>query len=227
MGKTILVLIDGCSDILAKTHLGYLEHLAEAGVVARYTMQGELPSSSRPMYETLLTGLPIHKHGITSNLVCQNSKSPNIFSLCRAQGLKTAAAAYYWMCELYANAPFIHTKHRMQFGADSAIQNGIYYFEDNYPDTHVLCEGEYLRSTYDPDFLLLHTMNIDDIGHKFGEGSKEQAACAMKLDVILGSMLPALIKMEYHIIVTSDYAEENAKPQNLSNLKVDDLICQP
>ena len=65
-------------------------------------MRGELPSMSRPMYETSLTGLPSSVHGITHNQVVRPSAFPNVFSLCRQQGLVTAAAAYQWMSELYS-----------------------------------------------------------------------------------------------------------------------------
>ena len=55
MSKTILVLADGLNFDAAAENLGYAEHLIESGKGAKYKVRGELPSLSRPMYETLLT----------------------------------------------------------------------------------------------------------------------------------------------------------------------------
>lgn len=210
MPRTIFVLIDGCGEAVAEKHLGYLEHLAEAGLMARYSVSGELPTSSRPIYETLLTGLPVSRHGVTSNICRQKSEYPNIFSLCRAQGLSTAAAAYFWISELYNETPFLYARHRIQTESKGAIQNGIFYFEDGYPDSHVLCDAEYLRNAFLPDFLMIHTMNIDEAGHGFGEGSREQAVCAMRLDAALSAILPVWMEEGFEIVVSADHGmDEN------------------
>jgi len=205
MRKTIFVLIDGCSDWVAKNHFGYLEHLAECETMSRYKVLGELPSSSRPMYETLLTGCKALVHGITSNMICRQSKCENIFSLCKKQGLHTAAAAYYWVSELYNRAPFSHTEDRIQLGTEKNIENGIFYYEDTYPDSHVLLDAEYLRQTYCPDFLMVHTMAIDDIGHKFGEKSREQAQCAVKFENVFSVLLSKWMEEGYQVLITSDH----------------------
>lgn len=205
MAKTIFLLIDGCSDRMAASHLGYLEHLAESGQITRCQVAGELPASSRPMYETLLTGLPASRHGVTSNLVCRKSNQPNIFSLCREKGGVTAAAAYHWVSELYCQAPFDHVRHRIQLKTANPIQHGIFYFEDTYPDSHVLYDGEYLRNTFQPDFLMLHTMNLDDAGHKFGGDSQQMAKSAMHLDVVLSALLPEWIHDGYELVITADH----------------------
>ena len=55
MSKTIVVLLDACGYEVGTEYLGYLEHLVDYGMAAKYRVRGELPSMSRPMYETLLT----------------------------------------------------------------------------------------------------------------------------------------------------------------------------
>lgn len=63
MAKLILVLMDACRfDAITQT-AGYLEHMIDYGKGAKYRIRGELPSMSRPMYETLMTGLPVWRHG--------------------------------------------------------------------------------------------------------------------------------------------------------------------
>ncbi len=206
MSKTIFVIMDGCGSGLARENMGYLEHMAECGKAGRYRVCGELPSMSRPLYETLLSGLAVSEHGVANNLTVRRSRVENVFSLCVKNGLGTAAAAYYWMSELYGSAPFDRIADRLRLNAQGDIRNGIFYFEDEYPDSHVLCDAEYLRANFDPELMLIHTMNIDDAGHKHGQGSREQAEAAMKLDVALSSLLPAWLELGYAVVITADHA---------------------
>src|SRR5512147_2777242 len=99
--KVILVVSDGLRYDTAVDSMGYLAHLVEARRASLYKVQGEMPSLSRPMYETIHTGLPVSDHGIVSNLVVRRSDRPNIFSAVVGAGRTTAAAAYGWFSELY------------------------------------------------------------------------------------------------------------------------------
>ena len=56
-----------------------LGHLVEARLASLYKVIGELPSMSRPMYETIHTGLPVFEHGVVSNIVVRRSTKPNVF----------------------------------------------------------------------------------------------------------------------------------------------------
>ena len=94
-------MIDAQGFDTAVQRAGFFEHLAEAGLAAKYRVQCGLPSSSRPMYETILTGQPVHAHGIYSNQIVRRSRCENLFSLTRAHGRSNAAAAYDWIAELY------------------------------------------------------------------------------------------------------------------------------
>lgn len=51
----------------------------------------------------------------------------------------------------------------------------MFYWEDTYPDSHIFQDGEFIRKTYAPDFMMYHPMNIDLAGHNFGADSKEYA----------------------------------------------------
>lgn len=205
MAKTIFVLLDGCGFAAGTDNLGFPEHLVEQRLGAKYLVRSELPSLSRPMYETLLTGLPVCRHGITNNMVVRRSECTSIFDLCWRNGLKTAAAAYYWISELYVSAPFRHWSDRIQLGGSGLIQNGIYYFEDAYPDSHVFADAEFLRESCDPDFLMVHSMNIDDRGHRFTSASKEYRSAVSAAGVILSFCLPAWLRLGYSVVVTADH----------------------
>ena len=92
MNKVILVLSDGLRYDTAIASMGYLGHLVEAKLASLYKVTGELPSMSRPMYETIHTGLPVSDHGIVSNLVVRCLTKPNVFRSARESGKITAAA---------------------------------------------------------------------------------------------------------------------------------------
>ncbi|HEX2985306.1 MAG TPA: alkaline phosphatase family protein [Caproiciproducens sp.] len=205
MAKTIFVLLDGCGFGAGERNLGYAEHLVEQGLGAKYCVRGELPSLSRPIYETLLTGLPVCRHGITNNLTVRRSNCVSVFDLCRKNGLKTAAAAYHWISELYVRAPFRYATDRIQLDSDSAIQNGIYYFEDSYPDSHVFADAEFLRERSDPDFLMVHSMNIDDAGHRFTSESREYETAAAKANLVLSSCMPLWMEQGFNVLITADH----------------------
>lgn len=206
MGKTILVLLDACRFELAGETAGYLEHLIEVSQGAKYCVRGGLPSQSRPMYETTMTGLPSSVHGITDNEIVRRSRCENIFSLCRENGLKTAAAAYHWFSELYSKAPFCPESDRYQFECqDSLIDYGIFYYDDSYPDSHLYMDAEFLRRTYDPEFLLIHPMSIDYKGHQFGGDSAQYTFAGVQSFESIAKLLTVWLPAGYNVIVTADH----------------------
>lgn len=206
MAKTILILIDACGDEAAKEQAGYIEHLVDIKKAARYTVRGGLPSVSRPMYESMLTGLDATVHGVLNNAYKRPSNFESLFSLTKEQGKTNAAAAYGWVSELYnKNGPFSLANHRIQLNSKGDIQQGIFYSEDDYPDSHLIMDGEMLRQMYHPDFLFMHSMNVDLKGHRFGSDSKEyRAAVSIVFDVIT-SMVDTWLADGYDIVITADH----------------------
>ena len=144
--KVILVLSDGLRYDTAVESMGYLGHLVEARRASLYKVQGEMPSISRPMYETIHTGLPVSEHGIVSNLVVRRSSKPNIFSAAVDAGRTTAAAAYGWFSELYNRAPFDRIQDREVDDPSLLIQHGRFYIEDDYPDAELFASAAMLDS---------------------------------------------------------------------------------
>lgn len=205
MGKTIFVLLDACQFEGGTVNLGYLEHMTDYKICAKYKVKGEMPSLSRPMYETLMTGLPANKHGITHNGCVRKSDKESLFYLCRKNGLKSGAAAYFWMSELYNYAPFDKMKDRMIVNQDGLIDYGIYYWEDTYPDTHLFADGEYIRKTYAPDFMLYHSMGIDMWGHMKGSESKEYAGAIAAVGEILSAYIPQWLEEGNNVVITADH----------------------
>ncbi|MDF2681501.1 MAG: nucleotide pyrophosphatase [Brevibacillus sp.] len=205
MNKVIVVVVDGMQYQAAITQMGYLNHLVEKGKAARYLVKSELPSLSRPLYEVLLTGTPSSVNGITSNQAVRLSGQKSIFHLTKEHGLRNAAAAYYWVSELYNRAPFHYVEDRFQHDMEKAIQYGRFYFDDNYPDSHLIIDGEALRREVDPHFLYIHSMGVDNAGHLFGSDSKQYRGSVIAVDTILAQLLPIWMEEGYTIIVTSDH----------------------
>ncbi|GGG54241.1 alkaline phosphatase family protein [Paenibacillus radicis (ex Gao et al. 2016)] len=203
--KLIVVVLDGLRYDAARKYLGYMEHLVEQGEVQCYRVRSELPSLSRPLYEVLLTGTPAARNGITANHIARLSYEQSVFHLATQAGLTTAAAAYHWVSELYNSAPFNPVTDRHQHDESKPIQHGAFYFEDHYPDSHLFADAEYLRTAYDPNFLYVHSMNIDDAGHKHGGEGKGYEAAVRTADGILATLVPLWQSHGYRIVVTSDH----------------------
>lgn len=203
--KVILVIIDGLAWQVAHDGMGYLQGLCEAGRASLYRLDCELPSLSRPLYECILTGVRPVDSGMVHNDVVRLSKEASIFHLARKAGLRTAAAAYHWISELYNRAPYDAVRDRFTEDESLPIQHGVFYHSDGYPDDHLLLDGEVLRRRHDPDFLLIHPMNTDDAGHRFGPDSSQYRNAARRFDNALSAHLPTWIEQGYQIIVTSDH----------------------
>ncbi|HEY2421535.1 MAG TPA: alkaline phosphatase family protein [Neobacillus sp.] len=203
--KLIFIMLDGLRYDTAVSQMGYLHHLIEHGKAARYKVKSELPSLSRPLYEVLLTGTPVYQNGITTNQTVRLSKEESLFHLTKKNGLKNATASYYWVSELYNSAPFNPVTDRIQLDPTQPIERGIFYWEDHYPDTHLFADANYLLNSYEPDFLYVHSMNIDDDGHKFTADSKEYRSRAIAVDILLASVLPHWMDAGYQIMITADH----------------------
>lgn len=205
MGKVILVVCDALRDDTAAQYMGYLEHLIEMRRGTRYTVLGEMPSMSRPIYETLHTGVPPSEHGITSNNAVRLSIMPNVFQLAREAGLVTAASAYCWYSELYNRAPYDVVNDREVDDENLNIQHGRFYREDGYPDIEVFAAGAMLARRFYPDYLLIHPMMVDTMGEAYGGLSPQYRRQAIMQDQIMANLIPEALSAGYTVLVTADH----------------------
>jgi predicted AlkP superfamily pyrophosphatase or phosphodiesterase len=205
MNKTILILSDALRYDVAKDNMGFLGHLVEYKLASLYKIIGELPSVSRPMYETIHTGVPSSVHGIVANSIVRRSAMPNIFQSVVGAGKVTAAAAYYWVSELYNHAPFDRIDDRETDDVSLPIQHGRFYTEDEYPDVELFATAAYLIRKFSPDYLLLHPMGMDYYGETYGSDSKEYRHHAIQQDKWLAPLIQEWQEREYTIMVTGDH----------------------
>ncbi len=207
--KVVLIILDGCRYDVAMEQMGFLNSLVEHKQAQLKKMVAEMPSNSRPLYEVIMTGQPMYKNEIYTNLVVQQSKELSIFELVKQAGGTTGVAGYFWMSELYNRAPYNILTDRIQHDEAKLIQHGIFYSEDTYPDSHVFADANSIISTYEPDFMVVHSMNIDDIGHKYTALSREYMTQVNIADTIIGTIVPKWQKMGYQIIVTADHGMDD------------------
>ena len=205
MNKMILVLSDALRYDVAKDNMGFLGHLVEKKLATLYKIDGELPSMSRPMYETIHTGMPSSEHGIVANSIVRLSNKPNLFQTLKQAGKVTAAAAYYWYSELYNRAPYDRINDKEVDDESLNIQHGRFYTEDEYPDVELFASAAHLVRTHSPDYLLIHPMGMDYHGETFGSDSREYRNHAIYQDSRLAPLILEWKERGYTIIVTGDH----------------------
>jgi predicted AlkP superfamily pyrophosphatase or phosphodiesterase len=205
LNKVILVLSDALRYDVAVAQMGFLGHLVETKQASLYEVQGELPSRSRPIYETIHTGLSSSEHGIVANTIVRLSNKPNIFNLCLQAGKTTAAAAYGWFSELYNRAPYDPIDDREVDDLGLPIQHGRFYMRDEYPDSELFATAAMLVRKFAPDYLLVHPMGMDYQGERHGADSPEYRNNATRQDVVLAPLIIEWLEKGYEILVTGDH----------------------
>jgi predicted AlkP superfamily pyrophosphatase or phosphodiesterase len=205
MSKVILILSDALRYDVAKDNMGFLGHLVESKLASLYQIVGELPGMSRPMYETIHTGLLSSEHGIVANSMVQRSTKPNIFQSAVQAGKVTAAAAYYWFSELYNHAPYNRIDDKEVADNSLSIQHGRFYTEDEYPDIELIETAAHLVRKLSPDYLLLHPMGMDYHGETYGSDSSEYRNHAIHQDMWLAPFIMEWMECGYVIMITGDH----------------------
>ena len=205
MSKVILIMSDALRYDVAKENMGFLGHLVETNLASLYKIKGELPSMSRPMYETIHTGVQVSQHGVVANSISRLSFMPNVFKSVAEAGKVTAAAAYYWVSELYNRAPYNRVDDKETDDESLAIQHGRFYTEDDYPDIELFATAAHLIRKYSPDYLLAHPMGMDYHGETYGSDSKEYRNHATHQDMWMAPFIQEWMECGYTVLVTGDH----------------------
>ena len=211
--KVVLVIMDGAGYDSVVSECGYLEGCVALGQARRWKMKTVLPSLSGPMYETIHTGLWPHEHGIVSNEGMRASDSPNVFSLTRAAGKRTAAVAQEYFYRLYVDRPWDPLRSIEHEDEGTDIQFARFYSMEGYGPVNAVAPAEIdlcaqatlLMERHAPDYILLHSCSADTLGHTFGGHSKEYRSQIWHIDNALSRAIPTWRKMGYDLIVTADH----------------------
>lgn len=205
--RLVLLLADGLRADTARDYMGYLQALQEAGRARGCELRCELPSLSRPLYATVINGEPPLVHGILGNGQAGQALPHHLFQRLHAQGRTSAVAAYHWFYELLSGEVFDPLRHRdaLPTRLGTGIVGARWYWEDDYPDSHLLADAESLRQQHAPSLLFIHPMGPDLAGHLHGADSPAYAMSARKLDMLLSQLVPRWHAAGYDLLLTSDH----------------------
>lgn len=203
--RLVVVLADGLRDDTARAAMGYLHALEAAGRARWSTLRCEMPSLSRPLYATVVTGRAPVDHGIVSNEQPGERIDDTLFDDVAAAGGKSVVAAYHWFRELLSGEVFGPVHHRHAPVPARGVVGASWYFEDEYPDSHVLVDAEALRRAHDPSLVFIHPMGPDHAGHVHGGESDGYRFAARRLDMQLARIVPAWHAMGWDVVLTSDH----------------------
>ncbi len=209
--RVVLVISDGLGDAVARSRMGYLEHLVESGLASRFVSRAALPTASRINYETIHTGLLPHAHGITSNHVVRRSSFPNLFTLASGAGLRTGAVALYFISELYHRSPYDPLVDAEYDDLASPIQHGRFYLQLDQPDGEVIWGAVALSKRFEPDYLLVHPLGVDHAGHEHSRDSADYRNAVRRQDDYLAVAIPHWRDAGYSVLVMGDHGHNADK----------------
>ncbi|MCL2123622.1 MAG: alkaline phosphatase family protein [Desulfovibrionaceae bacterium] len=212
--RVIFVLLDGLSARSARSCMGYLESLREAGRAFGGFVRCELPALSRPLYHCLITGLRPAESGLVHNTCWQAAPAQSCFHLAGAQGRITAAAAFYWFSEIVNAHPFAPERERVTADPTRPIRHGLFHSCDSYPDAQVFLDAQSLLTAHAPDLLLVHSLGIDHAGHLHGHDSPGYRNAAREADMLLARHMPGWLEQGYQLMITSDHGMNADKTHN-------------
>ena len=157
-------------------------------------------TSSGPSWTTILTGVWVDKHKVTSNSSNQISNSKSVFNLVKTSNtkLKTASIATWKNINLLL--------YRDMYKVDFASQGG----GDEYSTDLAINQIK----KYASDFIFIHLDDIDIVGHSKGFGI-EYNKSIIKVDNLLGELLSAVNerekekKEEWLVILVTDHGRDN------------------
>lgn len=165
-----------------------------------------MPSLSRPCYATIATGVWPEAHGVLQNEHAGRATVPGVFDRAAGAGLRTAAAAYHWWWELHTGAPYDPSAGPARDHPAGPIAFGRYYHEDSFPAEALFGLAGEVVLRHRPDLMLIHPMDADYAGHRYGGLSAQYRAAVRRLGELLREWIPRLLTHPgATVIVTSDH----------------------
>ncbi len=207
-GHVYLLLVDGLrADTLDK--MPYTKGLADAGSSGIFTVPG--PTFSRPAYARIITGACSSINGISSNNQEKKLFAPTLFDLAYGEGLTSGASAYKWYYDLLFGPPY-HTgegdENRLIRNDTLPLQYGYFYddFGGEYDDVEIFDYGMQTLVEDNPNFLLVHTMDVDEMGHRHGGVSEAYLEAALINDRCIEEFMESIPDPEDSVvIITGDH----------------------
>ncbi len=202
------VIVDGLR-VDGMEEMPYLRDLASRGSYG--VMEVEMPTFSRPAYARIITGASSSVTGINGNFQVRKLHLPTIYDTATGAGLRTGASAYHWFYELTVDEPYRTSgSHENRSIADSSlpVQYGYYYddFDFTYDDEEIFLQGKKIMLEHNPNLMLVHSMEVDQMGHDYGGVSDEYRDAARRNDSYIRDFVEAIPSpADSIVIVTGDH----------------------
>jgi predicted AlkP superfamily pyrophosphatase or phosphodiesterase len=224
------------ASLAARTlHTPNLNEFAQGGALAD-GLVGVYPTVTYPSHTTLVTGVSPSIHGILGNGMfdpehqfdgawywyAQQIKRPTLYTIAKQKGLTTAAVS--WPVTIDSNIDHNFPEYREPDSEEGLLLYGglctqglLAAFEKaNAPlqlghiDDEVRASmARYLISTYKPDLLLVHLIDMDHQQHVHGPDSPEAFKTLENIDRLIGTIRDAVKASEPNdqvdFIVVSDH----------------------
>lgn len=203
-GKIILVILQALSYDAATARMSYMNELVSKGKAQFYKVDSDKTSFSKSLQEDVLQGNNFYVNAMLNHQILKKGNEKNIFQLVRENGLKTGAAAYYWISRMYDQESLEWQEHEEKIDESSNIQYATYYGNYSYRDSDVFTDSEYIRKKYNPNLLLVHSMGIAHVSLKYGAHTQEYYNKISEIDSTLELIIPMWQEAGYDIIVTTE-----------------------
>ena len=200
--KVLLIGIDGLQfEQIEKTDTPNFDKFTikrgyNGGIFATPSQQ---VTSSGPSWVTILTGVWVDKHGVTSNSSSQVSKAKSVFNFIKSSNPKLKTASF----STWKNINLLLYKD--MYGVDFSTQGGNDEISTEVAVNHIKNVG--------PDFNFIHLDDIDHAGHAVGFGEKYSKAL-QKVDDQIGELLSVVGKREkrfkedWLVILVTDHGRD-------------------
>lgn len=212
----IISLDQGSPDILRMSKMPVLWSMVAEGAHTweAYTI---VPSITLPSHVSMLSGVGIQKHQVLWNDLNPSKgfiKVPNVFSIAKKNGLKTAMYV--------GKAKFKSLAMPGTLDAFAAVETGS-------PGVAKAFAAQV--GTLKPNVCLIHFPDPDTTGHKFGVYSQEKmdalAECDLALKIILDAIEAAGLKDSSVIIITADHGGHDRSAKENEERKAKGEPYQP
>lgn len=192
--KVLLVGIDGLQfEQIAKINTPNFDqfNLKRGFTGGLFGTSSQQATSSGPGWTTILTGVWVDEHKVSSNSAHQISHSKSIFSYLKK--LKTASISTWKNINLLLYKDMYSVDFSSQGGGDDSSLNLAVQQIEN----------------YDADFVFIHLDDIDYAGHDFGFGDQYNKA-VQKIDNKLGTLLNSINKSndDWLVLLVTDHGRD-------------------
>jgi len=201
-----IILVDGLRYDHFFKNMKYTRDLINENKACLFKGRFHGPSNSRPGYARIFTGCPTIENGIYSNSQQERCKITSVFEAVMRKGLTTGACAFYWVGQLF-NRKVV--KDRIYCDQNENIQYSYFYSSEEELDTEIFNNSMSIIKTYKPNLFLMHFMESDIAGHRFGGSSPQYSKCVETTDKLIEEFFSRINMDNCIVMIISDHGHKD------------------